>query len=82
MKKVGDLVTPNKVYESYGLDPLDPRNHGLPEWEQDQYMKWNVGDVGIVVEVFELWDTFWVKLVVPEGVGYCHADELIRIKAG
>lgn len=82
--KPGDLVVRNETFESYGLDPDDPRTHGVPEVPLNGFVPWSEGEVGMVVEEFvrmirgEL-PVKWVRVLVPCGSGFCHAEECEKL---
>ena len=80
--KTGSLVRRNMNYESYGLDPGDPRDFGVPDYtDAEDFVGWERDDVGIVLEKFETFDgTAWVRILVPGGAGYCHLDEVDEVR--
>jgi len=75
--KPGDLVKPS--FERITLDPTTDYSDltNYIGWEADS------GIVGTVLETFhdknmpEDFGYRWVKVLHPEGVGYCHDDELL-----
>jgi len=80
--KIGSLVTCSTLYETYGLDPRDPRL-GRPGYDYGDYVPWDRGQVGILIEVFDCEQhndsnptVQWAKIIVPAGIGFCQLDEL------